>query len=692
MTTALGRALLFFTMNSMVGATAFVAARSLFSLKGVRDLLLGTFLLYLSEIFAVGLFWGSLNQLQLLPILDSVTFLFLMALFFGRRGTGSTMGREFKETLGRITQNRVILLSASVLFGYLATKVIYNLRYPPLGWDSLGYHLLFPVEWFKRGRIWFPQVVFSDPAPSYYPFLGSLYFFWLLLPFHNAFMADVGQLPFYLALLLATYGLCRRIGLDQESSFYGAFLFGLIPNVLKQVEISYVDLIVASHFMCALYFLSLLQSEWNFSHLFFASLSIGFLIGTKTTGLFWAPFLFPYFVAAMGRALRKGKRDFFFYGITSLALILLFGGVSYVRSFLLTGNFTYPVGVKLGPYSTKGVVPYSGYRYHPHAPFEWGELYFHNGLGAQLLLLVTPGLFLSLFLEFWKKKPHLERLYWSLLPFFIFLIYVYVNPNPGNVRYIYQAFAIGCVVGLFAYQRLFPKKLVRAFVILCVISSAAELAGHWELFFSLFFTAILMGLGELHRQRKLKINIPSRRWVPVGVSLLLVILAFLELLNRRYEYDLYPRSQFSNYDARLAEGWKWVNDHTPPSGSKVAYAGSWLPYPLYGTDLKNEVMYVTVNGAPTAVHLCGGDYRKGARYKTWEKMLLEKGVDLLVIYNIVRPSDLPPFIRLAGATEEYPVITFPIEEEWARSHLERLKPVFQNERVHIYAVQREGVT
>ncbi|MBI4436615.1 MAG: hypothetical protein HY590_04305 [Candidatus Omnitrophica bacterium] len=692
MITALGHVLLFSGMNAMVAATTFTLAKSLFSLKGGRDLLLASFLLYLAEIFTVELFWSTWNRMRLLPILGTVSLLFLVTILFGRRKAESSISKEFQECLGWITRNRILLFTASVLLGFLVTKVIYNLRYPPLGWDSIGYHLVFPVEWLKRGRIWFYQVVFSDPSPSYYPFMGGLYYFWLLLPFRNAFMADLGQLPFYLALLLATYGFSRRIGLDREISLYGAFLFGLIPNVLKQVEISYVDLIIASYFMSALYFLSLLSREWNFSHLFFVSLASGLLIGTKTHGLLWFALLCPYFLGVAVKHFRRKGETFLLYGATLLGVILLFGGLSYIRNYLLTQNITYPISLQIGPYLAKGIISYADYRYNAHGAFRWEEFYFHNGLGVQLLLLITPGLFLALWMEFWKKKADLERVYWVSLPFLIFLVFLFVNPFPGNERYIYHGLALGCVVALSVFDRLFPKKVVRIFVLVCVLGSAAELAGHWELFFSLLGVGLFVGWGEMYRRGFLSRRLS--KWPVVSLCSILGIAAliFLEILYRQNEFNLYPRSQFSNYDTRLAEAWKWVNEHTSLTGSKVAYAGSCLPFPLYGTGLKNDVSYVTVNGIPPNLHLCDGDYRRGARYETWERMLLEGKIDLLIVYDMVYRRNLPPFNPRRVGVEEYPIGVFPLEDEWARNHPERLKPVFQNERVHIYTVQKEGLT
>ncbi len=682
--------LIFLSMNIAVALTAWWTLRSLFSLTRVTDWVLAAFLLYLTEIFSVTFFWGSVDRMTPAPILGTLFVLFGAAFFSGRRrlSKGPSLSKAFREMGTFLCGNRFLLFSVSALSGFLAIKVIYNLRYPPLGWDSIGYHLVFPVEWMKKGKIWFHPIIFGDPSPSYYPFMGGLYYFWLLLPFRSAFMADAGQFPFYVGLLIATYGFSRRLGLDREVSVYAAILLGLIPNVMKHVEVSYVDLMVAAYFMIALYFASLFYVEKNFSDLFFASLAAAFLVGTKSNGLLWFALLVPYLFAGACKAFWKRKKDFVLFGFCATAILFLYGAPSYVRNLILTGDLTYPLSFKMGPFVSRGVIPLEGYRYHPGGEFRWSEFYFHNGLGAQLLILITPGLFITLFLELRKKKIDWERLYWIFLPLLSFWVWVFVVPIPGNVRYIYHAFAVGCVVSLSAYDRL-PRKILRLFVLLCVLASAAELAGHWELIFSLFGMVMLMALGELKRGKKFSVAFSPRLWV-AAASVLVIFLGALEVLYRKNEFDLYPHSQFSNYDERLAQAWKWVNVHTPPKGARVAYTGTCLPYPLYGTDLKNDVFYATVNGQPASLHLCGGDYRRGARYDRWEKVLLEGGVDLVVVYDIVRKADLPPFVRRPNAVDENTIGVFPIEDAWAREHPERLSLVFQNERVHIYSVKKES--
>lgn len=140
-------------------------------------------------------------------------------------------------------------------------------------------------------------------------------------------------------------------------------------------------------------------------------------------------------------------------------------------------------------------------------------------------------------------------------------------------------------------------------------------------------------------------------------------------------------------DATLA--WAWLNANT--QGNNIAYVGRPVPFPLYGSNFKNNVFYVSVNKTePAKLHYFPhsryiweyefrslhknleeeGNYRENADYATWLNNLLKRNTDYLFVYSLHQTKE----------------IVFPIEDRWAKNNSTRFMPVFTNETIHIYKI------
>ena len=145
----------------------------------------------------------------------------------------------------------------------------------------------------------------------------------------------------------------------------------------------------------------------------------------------------------------------------------------------------------------------------------------------------------------------------------------------------------------------------------------------------------------------------------------------------------------SRYWPDATKAWAWLNNNT--TGNGIAYVGRPVSYPLYGTDLKNNVFYVSVK-AIDPIHLHDlknsryrwvdaetmhksfeepNNYRGNADYSVWLSNLKRRGTDYLFVYSLHHVEKN---------------IQFPIEETWAKSHAQTFKPVFSNETVRIYRI------
>lgn len=184
---------------------------------------------------------------------------------------------------------------------------------------------------------------------------------------------------------------------------------------------------------------------------------------------------------------------------------------------------------------------------------------------------------------------------------------------------------------------------------------------------------------------------------PALLVITLIILIFgtatFEAWYNKAEYPRYQKMvKYSGFWPEAIKAWQWLNANT--DGNNIAYTGRPVPFPLYGTNFKNNVYYTSVNSIdPAKLHYFRqsrydwgydfmslhknlekeGNYRSQADYPVWLNNLVRRDTDFLFIYSLHQTKD----------------IIFPIEDKWAHSHPEKFMPVFNNETIHIYKVNKE---
>jgi hypothetical protein len=681
--------IIFLLLNFSVGISSCLIAARLSKRSSLPDYCLCWFLVYFSQIVLSELFLGILGILYLENLL-----LLNLALTLGFWLISRRQARlpNFRLGLGSVfsllINSKVTLFVFSVAFSFTCCKVFVNLANPPFGWDSLNYHFSFPVEWLRHGNLINPITIFDDPSPSYYPINGSLFYLWLLFGFRSVFLADLGQLPFFLLSFLAVYDISRKIGLSQKSSFLCSLVFILIPNFFKQLQIAYVDIMVAGLFLAAVNFLFLLERQFSWQNVISYSLSLGLLLGTKTVAL---PYVFLLLVPFIYLCLKQVRRIPF--ALVVVFLLVLLGGFSYIRNFLCTANPLYPLDYKIwGRPIFKGVMDNLTYGAHfKPEDYRLSKILFHEGLGVQSLIFILPAFFLSLPIALRKvsKRLNFNLVYFLLLPALIYLVYRYVIPL-ANLRYLYPLLGTGMVCGFFLADILsIPQAALNILVIISTVASMSELAKRQELVSSVILTFfVFISLSYLFGHPKFKkIFLDKISWF-IALLILVVSLVFLENWYLKNEYPRYTKMlRYSGFWPDAAKAWDWLNTYT--TGNNIAYTGRPVPFPLYGTKLKNNVYYVSVNKTePARLHYftnsryawgsdflelhrslqAPGNYRSEADYTIWLANLLRRNTDYLFVYSLHQTKD----------------VSFPLEDSWAAGHPKKFSLVFTNQTIHIY--------
>jgi len=680
-------------LNAVILLSSYLLVRRIIKPRPLVDASVAFLVLYFSQVVAIELLLGVSGRLNTFGISLVSSMVLLLLLLFTRNYRNTSYSYQqsygyFSELLHRKT----IFLLFSIAFCFGLTKIFINLVNPPFGWDSLNYHFTFPVEWLKHGNLNNPITVFDDPSPSYYPINGSLFYLWLIIPFKNVSLADLGQAPFFLLSALCTYSIARKLGLDRQYSVLASLLFLLVPNFFKQLQVAYVDVMIAALFLSCINWLLSLEKEYNRKNILLFSLSLGLMIGTKTVAL---PYVVLLLIPFLYKLLKNGRKA---HSLAILIIcVLIFGSYSYIRNFIDTGNPFYPLQLALGNQIIfKGVMEGIVYRAHFRPEdYNLSKALFHEGLGLQTLILVLPAVFFSLPAAIFKKKTGGFNLkYFLLLPLLIYLVYRFVIPL-ANLRYIYAMLGIGIISAFYLMKTLnFPAFIVRALAVICALASAGELAKRQELVFSIIASVLFFFLGfRLLRFIKNKGKAFQRPLflIPVIVIFILIMAVFEGWYNKA-EYTRYGKMvKYSGFWPDATKAWQWLNMNT--SGNNIAYAGRPVPFPLYGTNFKNNVYYVSVNAVePVKLHYFPdsryswgsdflelhenlekeGNYRFGADYSVWLNNFAKHDTDFLFIYSLHQTKE----------------VIFPIEDKWAQVHTEKFVPVFGNSTIHIYKVNK----
>jgi hypothetical protein len=613
-------------------------------------------------------------------ILFSLTVSALAFVFKAAKDTGNanSVQQLFKDFRANLKFTKFEYFCLAVLLGFGLVKLWINLVNPPFGWDNLNYHFTFPVEWIKHANLDTPIVVSDDPAPSYYPINASLIFMWFIFPLKNVFFADLGSLPFVLLSGILVYKIARNLSLERKFSFYAALAFMLIPNVFKQLEIAYIDIIVCAFYLAGLYFILKFKETFNFQYIVLSGISMGLLVGTKSLALVYAlTLLVPLILLCLIKLKLKGLA---YLGVV-FVFVGIFGGFSYLRNLILLGNPLYPIDIVIfGKNLFKGVIDKASYSVHfiPE-DYKLTKILYHEGLGAQATIFILPGIFLFPFILLKKKTKDFFSVYISILPLILFVIWRYVVPL-ANVRYLSPALALGVIYGFCVLSRFIPAKIISFLVFASVLASMSEFSSHLELIISLVVLVLLFFLLIRGFLRLKYVTI-------LGIIFIVIGLPLLNSNYNRNEYKRYANTPFWR-DAYLS--WEWVNDNT--RGANISYVGRPVPFPLYGAGFKNNVYYTSVNSTdPAKLHYYKGsryeweydylschknyeedeNYRGRADYNIWLDNLRDRKTDFLYIYSLH---------QIKG-------VEFPFEDRWAKTHTEVFTPVFTNEIVHIYKVK-----
>ncbi|MCL4832622.1 MAG: hypothetical protein KJZ86_09285 [Caldilineaceae bacterium] len=341
-----------------------------------------------AQVVIVQLILGTLGLLRYQWVLSAVLAIFIVLVATEYRKPFTYAAPIVSEWWVNYRFEAAIMAVGLATVGVLLTV---NAMTPPANWDSLTYHLEFPVQWYKQARLSLVLTPFGDGAPTYYPLNATLVYSWLLLPTGSLAIPDIGQAPFVLLAPLATYAVARQIRIDRRGATWSALLALFVPMVLVNGTLwSYSDISMGAAFMLALYFVVKLTSGASFERGVMAGLALGLFIGVKGPALIYCLPLFAILGVFVIKYLVENPFPMSFRLIASIVLPLtILGGYSYLRNWLITGNPFYPVTFSIaGRVIWEGVISINDYRQHPFYRFSFIEMLYQPGYFPHFLLQV----------------------------------------------------------------------------------------------------------------------------------------------------------------------------------------------------------------------------------------------------------------------------------------------------------------
>jgi len=684
----------------LVYLSSYLFTRRLFHIRHFAEFILICFILFFSQIILVELFLGVVGKLYLANIVYAHFFVFLIAILFPCPKQAVNIVRP---DIKIFVDNRLLLLAFCIFVCFASIKVFFNLINPPMSADSLQYHLAFPSVWIRNGNLVNPICIFGSmptvlskslevSSTSFYPINAQLFFTWLMFPLRNAFLADVGELPFYIIGIITVFVILKKYRIKNEMAILSGFLWVLIPNIFKQLRTgSQIDVICATLFLLMFYTILLIKEEFNFKNSVLFGISAGIFLGTKVINIVWFIAVLPFFCYIIYNSFKAFK-----FGVVKIILMLcsivfmifLFGGFSYVRNFIFTGNPLFPVDFKIfGVTMLKGLLDNVTYKaiIASGDKFDLVRILFSEGLGVQFLGLILMGMFVPLI--FYKQirtkmEPVVEYLLLFMSPILMIILYgSFVNIYV--VRYLFPYLSMGLITAVI-FIKLIPRGEQYFYFIsfISIFASAAELAHRKELIISFVLSVILILIILLFKKQFI-IFYNKRIFNKVLLAFLMLVVLFLGYLNVKYDQDEFERytlnfSKKESWQIDIAKGWQKLNIFTN-TGARVAYTGRQEFYPLFGTGLKNDVKYVSVNkNEVMPYNKFDGSFRKVKDFSAWIENLKKEKIEYLFIAL--------PFIN----NRESEINKFPIEDEWASSHPNVFQLLFSNSLARIYRVKIFG--
>ncbi len=126
---------------------------------------------------------------------------------------------------------------------------------PPLAWDSLTYQFLKPATWVQTAAMITQPAPDAWSYYAYFPYTGNVFWAWGMLPMHGELLLAPMGFAIWLSMQLAVYTAARLLGARPITAVLAAVTLGVTPATFAYVISGYVDNTLAAAFLLGIVFL-----------------------------------------------------------------------------------------------------------------------------------------------------------------------------------------------------------------------------------------------------------------------------------------------------------------------------------------------------------------------------------------------------------------------------------------------------
>ncbi len=249
-----------------------------------------------------------------------------------------------RETLGVLARRPTRLAAALVGLTSVGLAIFASLLMAPWSWDGLGYHLPFAFDAIAEGTM--RPIASSAPYVNSYPHLGDVFLVGFRLSLLDGTFIELAQLCFTPLLVLVVALWARRAGVPTSRGLALGMLLLAIPAVALQLAANYVDVVYATLAVATFFYAS---GSIDPRSLALFAVAAGLTLGTKPSA---PPLVALACVLVLVRAWNRSRIG---EAVLAVGGALAIGSWKYVENLAVHGNPIWPVELRLGPISIRGL-------------------------------------------------------------------------------------------------------------------------------------------------------------------------------------------------------------------------------------------------------------------------------------------------------------------------------------------------
>ena len=297
----------------------------------------------------------------------------------------------------------------------------------------------------------------GDPSTPFYPILGEMASWVLIVPFRDSDVAARWTQVFFAVFsFLAVAAIARRLGLSRRNAAFAAIAYSGIYHVFPVLSVSAGNDQSTSFFTLAGIDAALaLARRPRPGTAVVTGAALGLLLATKYIGVLFAPLILGVLALAAWIERRRREpaerapaRTLAGAAVLLAAMMAVTGGYTYLRNAVTTGNPIFPAPVEI-----LGIEIFPGWggintAERAEAPeFDidvWEFLTRRSKLfGSYFPFTLLPAALLAPFLALWRRRWRAALIF--VLPAVIFLQFLYLMPDHRDIRYFLPAIALAAV-------------------------------------------------------------------------------------------------------------------------------------------------------------------------------------------------------------------------------------------------------